>query len=237
MALKFIDSEKLESGDVGAALEGVDGILVPGGFGERGIEGKICSVQYAREHKIPFFGICLGMQMAVIEFARNVCGLKGANSTEFDEKTQYPVIDIMEEQKAVTTKGATMRLGAYPCTLEKGAKAHAAYGEREISERHRHRYEFNNTYMDHFRAKGMVFSGICPQGQLVEIIELANHPWFLGCQFHPEFKSRPFEPHPLFNKFIEAAAAYARKAEWVEQKEKAKIPENAAARIVKAEKR
>jgi CTP synthase len=218
--LKHIDSEMIESGSPEKILEGVDGILVPGGFGERGVEGKIGAIRYAREKKIPFFGICLGMQLAVVEFARDVCGLKGANSTEFDEKTPHPVIDLMEEQKAVTNKGATMRLGAYPCTIEKGTKAHTAYGEKEISERHRHRFEFNNTYLDIFRSKGLIISGVCPQNNLVEIVELADHPYFLGCQFHPEFKSRPFDAHPLFAKFIEESQAYARRINWEEKKSK-----------------
>ncbi len=220
--LKFVDSEMLESGDPKKILEGVDGILVPGGFGERGVEGKIRAAQYARENKVPYFGICLGMQIAVIEFARHVCGLEHANSTEFDEKTPHPVIDLMEEQKAVTTKGATMRLGAYPCAIEKGTKAHAAYGEREISERHRHRYEFNNAYMELMKKHGLTISGICPQANLVEIVEIADNPWFLGCQFHPEFKSRPFDAHPLFAKFIGAAAEMAKRAEWEGQKDAVK---------------
>jgi CTP synthase len=209
--LKFIDSEMIESGDPKEILAGVDGILVPGGFGDRGIEGKIKAVQFARENKIPFFGICLGMQMAVVEFARSVCGLKGANSTEFDEKTAHPVIDLMEEQKAVTAKGATMRLGAYPCAIEKGTHAFEAYGEREINERHRHRYEFNNAYRAQMEGKGLIISGVCPQGDLVEMVELSGHPYFLGCQFHPEFKSRPFSAHPLFASFIKASAANAKK--------------------------
>jgi CTP synthase len=238
--LKFIDSEMVEGGDPNAVLSGVDGILIPGGFGERGIEGMIRTVQFARENKIPFFGICLGMQVAVIEFARNVCRLKGANSTEFDEKAEHPVIDLMKEQKAVTTKGATMRLGAYPCTIQKGSKAHSAYGELEISERHRHRYEFNNAYQEQVERKGLIVSGICPQGNLVEMIELKDHPWFLGCQFHPEFKSRPFEAHPLFAKFIEATAVALKQTNWKEQKTTHKkdiLREMEPAEIVKAEKK
>lgn len=238
--LKFIDSEMIESGNPEKILAGVHGILVPGGFGERGTEGKIRAIRHARENKIPFFGICLGMQMAVVEFARNVCGMKGANSTEFDEKTQYPVIDLMEEQKAVTTKGGTMRLGAYPCEIEKGTRAHQAYGEKEISERHRHRYEFNNAYRDQMIAKGLVVSGICPQADLVEMIEVRDHPWFLGCQFHPEFKSRPFEAHPLFAKFVEASVAHAKMANWQGQKDalkKAVCAEINASEIVKVEKK
>jgi len=231
--LKFIDSEMIESGDPKEILAGVDGILVPGGFGDRGIEGKIKAVQFVRENRVPFFGICLGMQMAVVEFARNVCGLKGANSTEFDEKTAHPVIDLMEEQKAVTAKGATMRLGAYPCVIGKGTHANAAYGEKEINERHRHRYEFNNAYRAQMVSKGLIISGVCPQGDLVEMIELADHPYFLGCQFHPEFKSRPFSAHPLFASFVKASAVNAKMADWQEQK----IAHKNAQDIVKIEKK
>ncbi len=213
--LKFFDSEELETAaDVSTVLIGIDGILVPGGFGNRGIEGKIRAITYARENQIPYFGICLGMQLAVIEFARNVCGLKKATSTEFDPQTPDPVIDLMEEQKAVMIKGASMRLGAYPCELEKGTHAFAAYGEKSIMERHRHRYEFNNAYLERLTTKGLVISGICPQGSLVEIVELKKHPWFLGCQFHPEFKSRPHQPHPLFSQFIKASCEYASRRAW-----------------------
>jgi CTP synthase len=183
----------------------MDGILVAPGFGSRGIEGKIDAVRYARENGVPFFGICLGLQMAVIEFARNVAGLKGANSTEIDATTPHPVVDFMADQRNVTDKGATMRLGAYPCVLSPGTKAAAAYGTSEISERHRHRYEVNNDYRAALSAKGMVFSGLSPDHRLVEMIELPDHPYFVGCQFHPEFKSRPQEPHPLFQAFIGAA--------------------------------
>jgi len=236
--LKYIDSEMLESGDPENVLKDVDGLLVPGGFGERGVEGKIRAIKYARENKVPFFGICLGMQLSVVEFARNVVGLKGANSTEFDEKTAYPVIDLMEEQKAVTTKGATMRLGAYPCVMEKGTKAHNAYGEKEIYERHRHRYEFNNAYLKTLTSKGLIISGVCPQGSLVEIVELPKHPWFVGCQFHPEFKSRPFDASPLFTGFISAAAAVSKMAKWEEQKDKkAAKNEIDPSEIVKVEKK
>jgi CTP synthase len=212
--LKFVDSEELEEQDVSEVLKGVDGILVPGGFGDRGIEGKILAVRYAREKQIPFFGICLGMQIASIEFARHVLGLKKANSREFDPATPHPVIDLMEEQKAVIHKGATMRLGAYPCVLEKGSLAQQIYGEREISERHRHRYEFNNSYREKFQEKGFIFSGLSPDGSLVEIVEYPSHPYFVGCQFHPEFKSRPMAPHPLFEGFIAASLAYSRRGRW-----------------------
>jgi CTP synthase len=216
--LKFIDAEELEKGGKLDMLSDADGILVPGGFGERGVEGKIRAIQYAREKKIPYYGICLGMQLAVIEFARNVCGLDKASSLEFDANTPDPVINLMEEQKAVYNKGATMRLGAYPCVLEKDSKSFEAYGEKEISERHRHRYEFNSQYADIFKQHGMKIVGISPKTSLVEIIELANHPWFVGCQFHPEFKSRPMDPHPLFVHFIRASAAQAKRRQWEEQK-------------------
>jgi len=215
VSLEWIDSEEVEVHGAEKYLADVDGILVPGGFGYRGIEGKIESVRYAREKMIPYFGICLGMQCAVIEFARNVCGLK-ANSSEFDINTQAPVIYLMEkwfdfrkgrveERSEMTHKGGTMRLGAYPCVLEEGSLAFSAYGIREISERHRHRYEFNNAYRDPITRNRMRISGTSPDGELVEIVELLDHPWFLGCQFHPEFKSRPTEPHPLFKAFIGAA--------------------------------
>jgi CTP synthase len=213
--LQWVDSEEVEVHGAEKYLSDVDGILVPGGFGYRGIEGKIQSIKYSREKKIPYFGICLGMQCAVIEFARNVCGLK-ANSSEFDINTQSPVIYLMEkwydfrkgkieERTESTQKGGTMRLGAYPCVLEKNTKAYAAYGKKEISERHRHRYEFNNAFKGTITRHGMLISGASPDGELVEIVEIEDHPWFLGCQFHPEFKSRPIEPHPLFRAFIEAS--------------------------------
>ena len=203
--LKHIDSEEIERRGAAGVLEGLDGILVAPGFGSRGIEGKIEAVRYARERQVPFFGICLGMQVAVIEFARNVAGLKGANSTEFDANAQYPVVDFLPDQRNVTQKGATMRLGSYPCVLGAGTVAAAAYGTREIHERHRHRYELNNEFRDALVGKGMVLSGTSPDRQLVEMIELPNHPYFVACQFHPEFKSRPQTPHPLFQSFIAAA--------------------------------
>ena len=207
--LSFIDSEQIEREGIGDQLNGTGGILVPGGFGRRGIEGMIQAITYARENKIPFFGICLGMQMAVIEYARNVCKLKKANSSEFDQETPHPVIDLLPEQKEITDKGGTMRLGAYECRLENGTFASQAYERKKISERHRHRYEFNNEYRDILTQKGLNISGISPDGNLVEIIELKNNPWFLGCQFHPEFKSKPTKPHPLFCRFIEASLKYA----------------------------
>jgi len=202
--LTYVDSSDIETEGAGAKLQGVDAILVPGGFGVRGTEGKIAAVQYAREKKVPFFGICLGLQMAVIEYARNVLGLAGANSLEFDEKTPHPVVTLMEGQKGVADKGGTMRLGAYTCAMADGSLAHTLYGESEVSERHRHRFEFNNVYRERFLEKGMVFSGVHRGLNLVEMIELPDHPHFIGCQFHPEFKSKPFAPHPLFSGFIKA---------------------------------
>ncbi len=202
--LDCIEAEKIEESGT-KILDQADGILVPGGFGDRGSEGKITAARYARENRIPYFGICLGMQMAAVEFARDVCGLERANSTEFDPATPHPVIHLMETQKGVENKGATMRLGAYPCALQDDSLAAKLYGKKKISERHRHRYEFNNAYREAFAQKGMALSGLSPDGTLVEIIELKDHPWFLGCQFHPEFKSRPMESHPLFKGFIKAA--------------------------------
>jgi CTP synthase len=203
--LKHIDSEEIEKRGAVPILEGLDGILVAPGFGSRGIEGKIEAVRYARLQRVPFFGICLGMQVAVIEFARNVAGLKGANSTEFEAHCQFPVVDFLPEQRNVTEKGATMRLGSYPCLLAAGTLAAAAYGTREIHERHRHRYEVNNDFRDVLVGKGMVLSGTSPDRRLVEMIELPDHPYFVGCQFHPECRSRPQTPHPLFQSFIAAA--------------------------------
>ena len=203
--IDWIDAEEVERSGPEALLANVDGILVPGGFGERGIEGKISVIQYARENKIPFFGICLGMQCAVIEFARNVVNLKEANSSEFAPHTSHPVIDLLPEQDAKGDKGGTMRLGAYPCQLKKNSFAYKAYGNREIYERHRHRYEFNNKYRLQMEEAGLSISGISPDGNLVEIIEIEDHPWFLAGQFHPEFKSSPMNPHPLFRDFIKVA--------------------------------
>jgi CTP synthase len=203
--LKYLDSEKIEAEGIDGLLDGVDGVLVPGGFGERGTEGKIKAIEYARTRNIPFFGICLGMQMAVVEYARNVCGLADAFSSEFKPDCANPIIHLMEEQKGISRKGGTMRLGAYPCSLTKGTFAQKAYGSLEISERHRHRYEFNNAYRDSLIDKGMVLSGIYKDGDLVEMVEVPGHPWFVGCQFHPEFKSKPLNPHPLFKAFIGAA--------------------------------
>ena len=204
---EFIDSEKLEEGDL-SALEHVDAILVPGGFGVRGTEGKILAAKHARECKVPFFGICLGLQMAVIEFAREVLGLAGANSIEFDEKTPHPVVSLMASQMGVEDKGGTMRLGSYACRLKEGTKARELYGADLVYERHRHRFEFNNAYRAQFEEAGMIFSGLNPDLNLIEMIELNNHPHFIGCQFHPEFKSKPFRPHPLFAGFVAAAIVF-----------------------------
>jgi CTP synthase len=202
--LKFVDSEELERTGAEAMLSDVDGVLVPGGFGRRGIEGKVLAVTYARTHKKPYFGICLGMQVAVIEYARNVAGLAGAHSQEFEPDAPHKVIDLMAHQRDLTDMGASMRLGAYPCHLQAGSLAEKAYGSADISERHRHRYEFATEYRDRLTEAGLILSGTSPDNALVEIVELADHPWFLGCQFHPEFKSRPTEPHPLFVAFIDA---------------------------------
>ncbi|MBK7378375.1 MAG: CTP synthase [Ignavibacteriales bacterium] len=207
--VRLISAEKLETEDVHSLLKGVHGILVPGGFGERGIEGKIAAVKYARENKIPFLGICLGMQCAIIEFARNVCGLAKANSSEF-KKNNYSVIDLMPDQKNIKNMGATMRLGAYPCTLMEGTKAKQAYKSEFISERHRHRYEFNNKFRNLLTENGLVLSGLSPDKELVEITELQDHPWFLGCQFHPELKSRATKAHPLFREFVKASIKYSK---------------------------
>jgi CTP synthase len=203
--LKWINAQDLESTkNIEPFFKGIDGLLVPYGFGDRGIEGKIKAIRYVRENKIPFFGICLGLQCAVIEFARTVCKIKDANSTEFKE-TKNNVIDMMLEQKGITEKGGTMRLGSYPCVLKKGTRAHAAYGGDKIYERHRHRYEVNNKYRKQLEKTGMVFSGIYEKKDLVELIELRDHPWFVGCQFHPELKSRATHAHPLFREFVKAS--------------------------------
>ena len=201
--IEYVDAEKYEDAHV---LARADGILVPHGFGERGAEGKIKAVRYARENGIPYLGICYGMQMAVVEFARHVAGLEGANSTEIDPDTPHPVIDLLPEQREIEDMGATMRLGSYPCVLKEGTRAREAYGRAEISERHRHRYEFNPEYRERLEQAGMVFSGTSPDGRLVEVVELPDHPFFIAAQFHPEFGSRPFQPHPLFEAFIKVAA-------------------------------
>ncbi|HEY3373880.1 MAG TPA: CTP synthase [Candidatus Aquicultor sp.] len=204
----WVDAETVSQEEVERQLAGVDGILVPGGFGIRGIEGKIHAIKVARENNIPFFGVCLGLQCAVVEFARNVVGLANANSSEFDPETPYPVIDLLPEQKDVEDMGGTMRLGAYPCKLQDGTFAKEAYGCKEIEERHRHRYEVNNDYVDQLVKAGLTISGRSPNGHLVEIVEIKDHSWFVGTQFHPEFKSRPTRPHPLFRDFIHAALEY-----------------------------
>ncbi len=214
--LEFIDSETVNEKNAKEMLADADGILVPGGFGSRGIEGKIFATKYARENKIPFFGICLGMQIAVIEFARNVAGMNGAHSSEFDEKTPFPVIYLMlqwydEKTKTIqkrnvdSDKGGSMRLGAYSCSIKKDTFSFKAYGVSDISERHRHRYEFNNQFKEKLEENGLIISGTSPNGELVEIVEINDHPWFVGCQFHPEFKSRPMNPHPLFKDFIKTS--------------------------------
>ncbi len=219
--LTFVDSETVDENTCSEHLLEADGILVPGGFGSRGVEGKICAARFAREKGVPYFGICLGMQIAVIEFARHVAGIETAHSSEFDPVTPDPVIYLMtewfderagkvEKRDISSEKGGTMRLGAYSCRLKEGTNAWSAYGVAEISERHRHRYEFNNAYKDALEASGLTISGVSPSGELVEIVELKDHPWFLGCQFHPEFKSRPMAPHPLFREFIRAAFTFSK---------------------------
>jgi CTP synthase len=232
--LKYIDSEQVDKEGPEHFLQGANGILVPGGFGTRGIEGKIKAIQFAREKKIPYFGICLGMQCAVIEISRHCAGLKGANSSEFDLHTSHPVIyllgewvdrdQVVQKRSTDTMKGGTMRLGLYPCRLEEGTLALEAYNKKLIYERHRHRYEFNNSYLDLLGKTGLVFSGVSPDKGLVEIVELKDHPWFLGCQFHPEFRSKPMDPHPLFREFIKAslhrAASSKIKAQRLKKKDK-----------------
>ncbi len=207
----LFDAAEVNDANVSELLASCDGVIVPGGFGERGVEGKMAAIHYLRRNNKPFLGICLGMQLAAIEFARNKLGLAKANSQEFDANSKDLIIHIMEEQKSVTKKGGTMRLGAYPCTLKSGTKARAAYGSETISERHRHRFEFNNEYRDVFAEQGMLFSGVSPDGKLVEMMELADHPWFVSCQFHPELKSKPIAPHPLFRDLIGASLEFRRK--------------------------
>jgi CTP synthase len=202
-----VNSEDLERGRGMERLEKVSGIVVPGGFGYRGIEGKIAAARFARTHKVPYLGLCLGMQVMTIELARTVTGDESANSTEFDHSTPHPVIDLMPDQRDIADMGGTMRLGTYPCALVPGTRAQAAYGSAHTDERHRHRFEFNNAYRDLLTKNGLVLSGLSPDGRLVEIAEIADHPFMVGSQFHPEFKSRPNRPHPLFKAFVEAAAA------------------------------
>jgi len=209
--LVYINAEEIEAGNWPRALFEVDGLLVPIGFGKRGTEGKIRAIRYAREHQVPFFGICLGMQCMTIEFARNVCGIKDATSTEFDNDAAQPVIFKLRDLLGVEEMGGTMRLGAYPCKLEEGTLARSIYGEELISERHRHRYEVNHKYLDTLEEHGLVISGRSPDGKFIEMVELPGHPWYLGCQFHPEYKSKPTEPHPLFISYIAAALAEQQK--------------------------
>ncbi|MCA0151484.1 MULTISPECIES: CTP synthase [Rossellomorea] len=209
--VRWLNSELVDNENVAEKLADVDGILVPGGFGDRGVEGKIAATQYARENKIPFLGICLGMQLASVEYARNVLGLEGAHSAELNPETPYPVIDLLPEQKDIEDLGGTLRLGLYPCKLTKGSKAYAAYDGEVVYERHRHRFEFNNHYREQMEKAGFIFSGTSPDGRLVEIIELSDHPWFVASQFHPEFTSRPTRPQPLFRDFVEASLAYGEK--------------------------
>ena len=209
--IRWVDSEDVNRDTAAKIFDGVHGIIIPGGFGNRATEGMIESCRFARENGVPCFGICLGMQMMAIEFARNACGLKGATSGEFDENAEHKVIDIMPDQKHISNKGGTMRLGAYPCVLKDGSKARASYGKPEIAERHRHRYEFNNDYREIFEKNGMTLSGTSPDDRLVEIVEITDRPFYVGCQFHPEFKSRPDDAHPLFREFIKASAEYCKK--------------------------
>ena len=213
MEILWIDSEKITGATVAETLKDCDGIIVPGGFGDRGIEGMITAIEYARENQIPMFGICLGMQMAVVEYARHCAGLPDANSAEFLPEGTQNVIDIMEDQKDITNLGGTMRLGLYPCKLTDGAKVRSIYGEELIYERHRHRFELNNAFRRQLTESGLQLAGISPDGKLVEIVELPSHPWFVGVQFHPEFKSRPNKPHKLFTSFIAAALQQKRKTE------------------------
>jgi len=211
--LEYVNSEDIEKNGAETTLKGFDAILVPYGFGPRGVEGKIDAIRFARENKVPFFGICLGMQMAVIEFARNVAGIRQANSGEFEPSNSYNVIDLMTEQQGVTEKGGTMRLGAYPAQLVDGTLISKVYGKKSISERHRHRFEVNNAFVATLKKAGLVISGTSPDGTLVETIEIEEHPWFIGCQFHPEFKSKPFAPHPLFKSFIKAVVEHSKRYE------------------------
>ena len=217
--IEWIEAEQLVWPECKSRLERFDGILVPGGFGKRGVEGMINAIRFAREEKVPYFGICLGMQTMVIEFARNVCGLETANSTEFDPATPNRVIYKLRELKGVDELGGTMRLGAYPCRLAEGSFARAAYKAEEISERHRHRYEFNREFEPVLTSHGLKLTGQTPDGVYVEICEIANHPWYLGCQFHPEFKSKPLEPHPLFSAFVGASLKHREQKRKVDTRE------------------
>jgi CTP synthase len=225
--VRKVEAEEVEREGPERALSGMDGILIPGGFGERGISGKIEAIRFARERQVPFFGICLGLQCAVIEFARNVVGLADANTTEIDRNCSHPVVCLLDDQYAITNMGGTMRLGSYPCALLESSKAHQAYGKLVVHERHRHRYEFNNQYRQQFAANGLVFCGTSPDGKLVEVIELKDHPWFLAVQCHPEFKSKPTQPHPLFRAFVQASLARkeGKKAESTRGRSESKVTE------------
>ncbi|MFN7146574.1 MAG: glutamine amidotransferase-related protein, partial [Myxococcota bacterium] len=203
--LRYVDSEEIDASRVASLIGGCDAVLIPGGFGQRGIEGKILAIRYAREHNIPFFGICLGLQLSVVEYLRHVAGLADAHSVEFAPQTANPAVRMMDEQRRVVDLGGTMRLGTYPCVLKEGSRARQVYGSPEIQERHRHRYEVNPAYHARIEEAGMVISGTSPDGTLVEMVEIPNHPYFVACQFHPEFKSRPLAPHPLFTAFVRAA--------------------------------
>ena len=209
--LEFVDSETIDPNKVGESLGHADAVLVPGGFGERGVEGKIGAIRWARENDVPFFGICLGMQMAVVEYARHVLGYTDAHSREFNDQAEHVLIELMDEQQNVVDKGGTMRLGAWPCALRDGSKVAKLYGASDISERHRHRYEVNPSYFDSLEQAGLKITGRSPDGRLAEMIELNSHPYFVACQFHPEFKSKPLEPHPLFTAFVKAAMEQASK--------------------------
>ena len=226
--LVYLNAEEIETGGLSTDLLDVDALLVPIGFGSRGTEGKIRAVAYAREHRVPFFGICLGMQCMVIEFARNVCGLADATSAEFDPEAADPIIYKLRDLLGVEEMGGTMRLGAYPCDIQEGTLAHRVYGTTQISERHRHRYEVNQKYLDDLTSSGLVVSGLSPDGKFVEMVEVPDHPWFLGCQFHPEYKSKPFDPHPLFVSYIRAAVE-ARLRRVVERGEPRQAAEQIAA--------
>lgn len=208
--IKWVDSETITNDNAAEILSDVSGILVPGGFGDRGIEGKISAIKYARENKIPFLGLCLGMQLSIVEFARNVIGYNDAHSVELNPDTRHPVIHLMPDQEGINDIGGTLRLGSYPCVLDENSLAYRLYGTKEIAERHRHRYEVNNDYRNVLTENGMVLSGISPDGRIVEMIELKDHPWFVATQAHPELKSRPNRPHPLFKGFIEAALNYSK---------------------------
>ncbi len=229
--LIWVSSEDIKHSGAEKLLQGVDGLLIPGGFGERGVEGKIDAIRYVRERNIPFLGICLGMQCAVIEYARHVCGLPDAHSYEFYRDLKHPVIHLMADQEGVSELGGTMRLGAYPCVLTEGSKAYEAYGVKEVSERHRHRYEVNNAYREMLTEKGLLLSGLSPDGRLVEIVEVPSHPWFVGVQFHPELKSRPTKPHPLFRDFVKAAVEYRLKKKDDEKSETAETSDTSKANL------